>query len=103
MPSTVKLMHSSYTANTTKTRVIKNIQFLMKTINSNYTLVFLCVFIILPTNILLVPIALPSPVAGSSLKYDQSQAGDYNVQVHLKNIEVYAILDDGALGNEVST
>ncbi|XP_039291967.1 uncharacterized protein LOC111053969 [Nilaparvata lugens] len=36
----------------------------------------------------------------SSLKYDQSQAGDYNVQVHLKNIEVYAILDDSSFGNE---
>ncbi|RZF40520.1 hypothetical protein LSTR_LSTR000399 [Laodelphax striatellus] len=53
--------------------------------------------------LLLAVIPLPpltSAAPASSLKYDQSQAGDYNVQVHLKNIEVYAILDDSSFANE---
>lgn len=37
-------------------------------------------------------------VSSSVVHYDQSQSGDVNVQVHLKNIEVFAILDDALLG-----
>lgn len=40
-------------------------------------------------------------VHGASIRYDQSQFGDYNVQIHLKNIELYAILDEGILNSEV--
>ncbi|XP_065207474.1 uncharacterized protein LOC135836514 isoform X2 [Planococcus citri] len=39
-------------------------------------------------------------VHGASIRYDQSQFGDYNVQIHLKNIELYAILDEGILNSE---
>ncbi len=38
----------------------------------------------------------------ASIRYDQSQFGDYNVQIQLKNIELYAILDEGILNSEVN-
>ncbi|CAI6344289.1 unnamed protein product [Macrosiphum euphorbiae] len=31
---------------------------------------------------------------GATIKFDQSQTGDYNLQIHLKNIELYAVFDD---------
>lgn len=30
---------------------------------------------------------------GATIKFDQSQTGDYNMQIHLKNIELYAVFD----------
>lgn len=40
---------------------------------------------------------------GATIKFDQSQTGDYNLQIHLKNIELYAVFDDsGGNDDEVS-
>ncbi|XKL59178.1 hypothetical protein PGB90_000194 [Kerria lacca] len=39
-------------------------------------------------------------IQSASIRYDQSQFGDYNVQIQLKNIELYAILDEGILNSE---
>jgi len=40
---------------------------------------------------------------GATIKFDQSQTGDYNLQIHLKNIELYAVFDDsGGSEDEVS-
>lgn len=40
---------------------------------------------------------------GATIKFDQSQTGDYNLQIHLKNIELYAVFDDsGGADDEVS-
>ncbi|XP_025200998.1 mucin-5AC-like [Melanaphis sacchari] len=36
---------------------------------------------------------------GATIKFDQSQTGDYNLQIHLKNIELYAVFDDSG-GND---
>lgn len=33
---------------------------------------------------------------GATIKFDQSQTGDYNLQIHLKNIELYAVFDDSS-------
>lgn len=42
-------------------------------------------------------------VHGATIKFDQSQTGDYNLQIHLKNIELYAVFDDsGGSDDEVS-
>lgn len=40
--------------------------------------------------------ALVLIVHGATIKFDQSQTGDYNLQIHLKNIELYAIFDDSS-------
>ncbi|XP_072156654.1 uncharacterized protein [Bemisia tabaci] len=39
-------------------------------------------------------------VSGASVKFDQSQTGEYNVQIHLKNLELYALLDESVLNAE---
>lgn len=40
---------------------------------------------------------------GATIKFDQSQTGDYNLQIHLKNIELYAVFDDsGGSEDDVS-
>ncbi|XP_015374634.1 PREDICTED: uncharacterized protein LOC107169422 [Diuraphis noxia] len=36
---------------------------------------------------------------GATIKFDQSQTGDYNLQIHLKNIELYAVFGDSG-GND---
>ncbi|KAK9513027.1 hypothetical protein O3M35_001310 [Rhynocoris fuscipes] len=38
-------------------------------------------------------------LAFAKVKYDQSQTGDYNVHLDLKNIEIVAILDDTSFSN----
>ncbi|VVC24547.1 Hypothetical protein CINCED_3A013280 [Cinara cedri] len=38
--------------------------------------------------------ALALMTHGATIKFDQSQTGDYNLQIHLKNIELYAVFDD---------
>lgn len=49
--------------------------------------------------------ALPSPHSSryrsrsSSPTYDQKQTGDYNIQLHLKDFQVVALLSEGALGD----
>ncbi|XP_050546746.1 uncharacterized protein LOC126908585 [Daktulosphaira vitifoliae] len=40
------------------------------------------------------------PCHTATIKFDQSQTGDYNLQIHLKNIELYAVFDDSAAGDE---
>lgn len=35
---------------------------------------------------------------GATIKFDQSQTGDYNLQIHLKNIELYAVFGDSGGG-----
>lgn len=41
---------------------------------------------------------------GATIKFDQSQTGDYNLQIHLKNIELYAVFGDSGGGDDdVST
>lgn len=41
---------------------------------------------------------------GATIKFDQSQTGEHNLQIHLKNIELYALFDDsGGSDDEVST
>lgn len=35
----------------------------------------------------------------SSPTYDQKQTGDYNIQLHLKDFQVVALLSEGALGD----
>lgn len=37
---------------------------------------------------------------GATIKFDQSQTGDYNLQIHLKNIELYAVFDDSGGGDD---
>lgn len=43
--------------------------------------------------------ALVTLTHGATIKFDQSQTGDYNLQIHLKNIELYAVFDDSG-GND---
>jgi hypothetical protein len=48
--------------------------------------------------------ALVMMAHAATIKFDQSQTGDYNLQIHLKNIELYAVFDDsGGNDDEVST
>lgn len=48
-------------------------------------------------------LAVLMAVHGATIKFDQSQTGDYNLQIHLKNIELYAVFDDsGGSDDEVS-
>lgn len=44
-------------------------------------------------------------VSGGVIRYDQSQTGDYNVHLDMKNVEVLAILGDSptSFGGEVSS
>ncbi|KAL5244349.1 hypothetical protein ACI65C_011759 [Semiaphis heraclei] len=44
--------------------------------------------------VLMVLSALVLLTQGATIKFDQSQTGDYNLQIHLKNIELYAVFDD---------
>ncbi|XP_050421411.1 uncharacterized protein LOC126833882 [Adelges cooleyi] len=37
---------------------------------------------------------------GATIKFDQSQTGDYNLQIHLKNIELYAVFDDSSTSDD---
>lgn len=47
---------------------------------------------------------LVASVTPVRMRYDQSQIGDYNVHLDLKNIEIVAFLDDSSLANnEVSS
>lgn len=53
---------------------------------------------------MIVLLQLASTGRGATIKFDQSQTGDYNLQIHLKNIELYAVFDDsGGSDDEVST
>lgn len=40
-----------------------------------------------------------SRTKSSSPTYDQKQTGDYNIQLHLKDFQVVALLSEGALGD----
>lgn len=56
----------------------------------------------LACGLLLLPVLLLLGSAGAgSLRYDQTQTGDTNIHLQIKNVEVLALLDDSA-GAEVS-
>ncbi|KAK7586175.1 hypothetical protein V9T40_004051 [Parthenolecanium corni] len=57
-------------------------------------------FLLLLLRVLLLSNVNVCVIRGASIRYDQSQFGDYNVQIQLKNIELYAILDEGILNSE---
>lgn len=44
--------------------------------------------------------ALALMAYGATIKFDQSQTGDYNLQIHLKNIELYALFDDSSSSDD---
>jgi len=41
----------------------------------------------------------PSPPLSNPVRYDQRQTGNLNVQVDLKDVEIYAIFDDSLFGS----
>lgn len=52
---------------------------------------------LLPLLLLLVPWAPGAGGAPAPVRYDQRQTGNVNVQVDLKDVEIYAILDESLL------
>jgi hypothetical protein len=54
----------------------------------------ICLFSVVILSVQSAPIDAPSP----KLVYDQKQTGEYNIQVHLKDLQIVALLGDDALG-----
>ncbi|CAH1374801.1 unnamed protein product [Tenebrio molitor] len=55
----------------------------------------ICLFSVVILSVQSAPIDAPSP----KLVYDQKQTGEYNIQVHLKDLQIVALLGDDALGD----